>query len=216
MLAWVSVSAWAGIIQDPAAQIDAGSASAPFYGTGTVNPCGNTDPCNGIVDLYNATGGYLTSITLDMFIATGLTQQTIQQDFTCSPSPFFASCSYTYDSSNDANAGELSLTFLAANPQNGTDGGIPPLSGPNCDPANPDSCSLGHFEFDFLDLELINGNPVEVDGWENSPNLLPAGQTFNATSTYTPEPATSALLVAGIGSLALLRRRNYLSRSKRS
>ena len=216
MLAWLTASAWAGTIQDPAAQIDAGSASNPFTGTGSFPPGG--DPGTPvIIALYNATNGYLTSITLDTTIATGLPDLPgfhLDQVFTCNASPFFRDCAVTYSDST----GALSIFFFDAPGEFNQVVCIPPLA-PGCLPptGNPDGpgCTgQGHFAFDFLDPG------TGVDGWTQvNTTLFPDGTpTFSVTSTDTaaPEPGTFTLLAAGLLSLALVSRRNYFSRSSRS
>ena len=227
-------------MQDPAAQIEAGSGSHPFTGAGSFSPCGDLVPitlqCTGIIALYNATSGYLTSITLDAGINSGLTvanndSPAISLDgivFTCDGSSFFGDCSLDYNGAT----GLLAIAFSAV--PDSTPQGIPPLL-PGCLPndiptGNPDSpgCNVvGHFAFNFLDLEIIDGIPTEVNGWTDPNNARvfcdtpsPGGcaPTFDVTSTDSanPEPATSTLLAAGLLSLALLCRWNYFSRSSRS
>jgi hypothetical protein len=220
MVAWFAVSAWAGPIKDPAAQIDAGSFSHSFSGLGSFSPCGDLDPitdqCTGLIGLYNDTGGFLTSITLDTTINVGLDQTLIDSSFTCNSDPFFLQCGITYTSSS----GALSISFFGVLPPDmaAVDGqdGIPPLL-PGCidHPDAPGCNVVGHFTFDFLSLEGLNG-------WtDGNTTLFPGGETPEFappvfTDTATPEPGTSALLAAGLFSLALLSRRNYSSRSSRS
>ena len=211
MLAWLTAPAWAGTIQDPAAQIDAGSGSSPFTGAGSFTPCGDLDPnthqCTGLIALYNATNGSLTSITLDTTINAGLDQSEIDA-FTCNSSPFFIDCQINYEKST----GAFSIAFLGS--PAGAIEGIPPLL-PGCiNHPDEQGCNIvGHFAFDFLSLG--------VNGWTDGNTILfPDGQTptfgVTSTDTATPEPGTSTLLAAGVLSLALLSRRNYFSRSSRS
>ncbi|MGO9228111.1 MAG: hypothetical protein ACLQKA_02710, partial [Bryobacteraceae bacterium] len=55
MLAYLTASAWAGTMQDPAAWIDQGSGSLPLTTLGNFSPCGDPieSPCTGLVALYN-------------------------------------------------------------------------------------------------------------------------------------------------------------------
>jgi len=228
VLAWLTASAWAGTIGDPAAWIDPGGGSSPFYGTGSFSPCGDLDPitlqCTGIVALYNATGFLLTSISLSTTINTDLSQTTVDNDFNCGDavSGFFKSCSISYD----ADSGELVIAFFGVNPVHqaapgdlvGLDEGIPPLL-PGCvsDPDGTGCADVGHFSFNFLDVDQTTGS----NGWtSDNTTLFPGGNTptldATSTDTATPEPGASTLLAVGLLSLAWLYRRNYFSRSSRS
>jgi PEP-CTERM motif len=216
-LALLSAPGWAGILDDPAAQIDAGSASNPFFGTGIFNPAG--DPGTpGIIALYNATPGFLTSIFLDTTIASGLLEVpgfVLNQTFTCAAAPFFQQCIVNYNDSN----GDLSFSFINNLPvlrQSSDPGGIPPLR-PGCLPpgGNPDGegCTgQGHFAFNFLDPG------TGVDGWEVPNNVLfPNGPPiFNGTSTDSavPEPGTWAMMLAGMLAAAFLSRNRLVLKAQ--
>src|SRR5271169_4172065 len=99
-LAWLTASAWAGTIQDPAAWIDQGSGSSPFYGAGAF-----PIPADGIIALYNATGNLLTSITLSTTVNSGLSSA----DFQCGDlsAGFFLGCTVNYNSTT----GALTMAF---------------------------------------------------------------------------------------------------------
>jgi len=236
MLAWLAASAWAGTIGDPAAWIDPGGGSNPFYGTGSFSPCGDIDPitlqCTGIVHLYNATGFLLTSISLSTTINTDLSAASVSGSsivldgypFECGDGTpkFFLNCNISYA----PDSGDLVISFFGVYPVHqaapgdlkGLDEGIPPLL-PGC-VSTPDGAGcddVGHFSFNFLDFDL----PAGSNGWtSDNTTLFPGGvtPTLDATSTdtATPEPGASTLLAAGLLSLAWLYRRNYSSRSSRS
>ena len=240
MLAWLAASAWAGAIQDPAAWIDPGGGSLPFTGLGSFSPAQD----GGIIALYNDTGLLLTSISLSTTgISTGLSQATISADFNCNDlkSGFFLDCAISYftgtlvSPENGAyipGTAMLTISFsgvvpyvapasFASSDLVGDDMGIPPLP-PGCilTPDAEGCTDIGHFKFNFLNLDAPpsddNGN-----GWAaGDESLFPDGTPTFAPPAYTddpiPEPGTSALLGAGLLALALLSRRNYFSRSSRS
>jgi hypothetical protein len=240
MMAWLSVSAWAGIIQDPAAQIDAGSGSNPLSTLGAFSPCGdlNMGQCTGLISLYNDTGGLITSVTLNVEIDPGLSIGTINANFNCNTAslgnPFFLNCTITYTSAPGSSYGLLTISFLGVNPfvppssgeidLKGLNEGIPPVPAaclPDPDLQCPSS-DVGHFEFNFLDLGSLTYNGAN-SGWidGSADNLFLGGTTptFEAplyTDAGIPEPGTSSLLAAGLLSLVLLSRRNYFSRNSRS
>ena len=197
ILLWLAASAWAGAIQDPAAWIDPGGGSPPFNGSASL------DPGLGTIDFFNNTGNVLTSISLSTTLNTSLSTADISQ-FHCG-SVFFLNCVITYTSGTGAFtmdfSGVLPPSSFAGSDlrDDGGDMGIPPL---------------GDFAFNFFNA---NGNPDSGNGWIDNTNLFPSNTpVLAATSTDAPEPGTSALLAAGLLSLAWLSRRNYSARSSRS
>src|ERR1035438_9020764 len=230
MLAWLTAPAWAGTIQDPDAQIDAGSASNPFSGLGSFNPTG--DPGTpGIIALFNDTHGLLTSITLTTDIDPALTYaiidaSTISLDgihFGCnnasSGNPFFLDCGVTYAYAPGGTFGVLTISFFGVNqyipgaePGDllGLHEGIPPVP-PACLPDPDVQCptsDVGHFTLNFLSLET-NGWPLTST--EDAVFLDDTVPTFAPpayTDAGTPEPGTSTLLAVGLLWLALLDRKS--------
>src|ERR1039457_2136293 len=73
-IAFLAVAAWAGVIQDPAAGVEADNFSSPISTlSGTFDPTAN----GGVLGLYNHPGSIITALSLHTTIAEGLTSSDI-------------------------------------------------------------------------------------------------------------------------------------------
>ena len=221
-IAFLAASAWAGIIQDPAAGVEADNFSSPISTlSGTFDPTAN----GGVLGLYNDTGAIITALSLHTTIAEGLTSSDIGSSFTCNSgaaNPFFLNCGFDYVKAT----GSLTIKYFGVNPSDddelaGTDAevneqeGIPPVVG-SC-LLTPDAlgCNkVGHFAFVFNDDFQTTG--TVTNGWtpDTTSSANPNTLLFNGAPlfdppqfTVTPEPSSLLLLGGGILALAGLSRR---------
>ncbi len=182
----------------------------------------------GIFDYYNPGPGYITELSIDTYLLSGLSYSITTpgdvlicgNEVQCNAgilNPFFEDCSVQYVVST----GEMSISFWGTGVSAfATWDGIAPLpAGCSGDPDGSGCTGTGHFY-----LTLNTGNPYlgnDSGGWNNNPSLFssPSGPTFIATysnvagampQTITPEPAVFVLVgssLIGLGFIARHRRR---------
>lgn len=213
---FLTASAWAGTIHDPAAGVESDNFSTAIGAfRGTIDPHANA----GVYGFYNDTGSIITSLSLHTIINTGLTPDDINSSFTCnsgSANPFFQFCGFNYIS----DTGSLTINFFGVNPPDddesgapdaeiGEQEGIPPVVGECL--LHPDSvgCNLvGHFAFVFnngflTSGEVTNGWIVDATSLANPKTLLFNGPPSFDAPQFTVAPEPGSLLLLGGGILAL-------------